>query len=309
MKKSIFVLLIFLVACASPAVVPTVTSLPPTITNTPAPSSTPTIIPSPTITPIPDELIDEKGITMRLVPAGEFTMGNKAEDTLAECQKVRSDCQLDLFKDEEPIHQVYLDAFYMDIYEVTKAAYKVCVEAGACTPPEKTLFYNPDSYYADSQYDNHPMIFVDWDQANTYCEWRGGSLPTEAQWEKAARGTDGRIYPWGEQRSCDQANSLGCVGDDLNAINTVEVGSYESGKSPYGMYDMAGNVSEWTADWYDSSYYANSPSSNPLGPSSGDHHVARGGSFYAIGVGISSVNRDTNNGRATVGFRCAKDAP
>jgi formylglycine-generating enzyme required for sulfatase activity len=271
----------------------------PTPSLTPTKTLTPTPTRTPTPTPYPTQITDAKGIPMRLVPAGEFTMGSKAEDTLAECQKYYNNCQLDWFKDEEPPHQVYLDAFYMDMYEVTNAAYRACVSAGVCTPPHDTRFI----YYGNSQYDNYPVIYVDWEQAKTYCEWRGGSLPTEAQWEKAARGTDGRTYPWGEGISCNRANYYGCKGD------TTEVGSYESGKSPYGIYDLAGNVWEWVADWYDPNYYAHSPSSNPLGPSSGQYRVLRGGSWSDYDFNVRSANRyiDTPvNFISIVGFRCAR---
>jgi formylglycine-generating enzyme required for sulfatase activity len=256
--------------------------------RTPEPTA---IVFTPTPTPYPTQITDAKGILMRLVPAGEFTMGseNGWDDA------------------EKPPHQVYLDAFYMDIYEVTNAAYRACVSAGVCTPPKKTSSYARSSYYGDSQYDNYPVIYVDWYQAKAYCEWRGGSLPTEAQWEKAARGTDGRTYPWGEGISCSQANYWGqyggCVGD------TTEVGRYESGKSPYGIYDLAGNVWEWVADWYDPNYYAHSPSSNPLGPSSGQYRVLRGGSWYIIGSDVRSANRSNyapGNILYNVGFRCAR---
>jgi formylglycine-generating enzyme required for sulfatase activity len=250
----------------------------------------PTAIVSTYPTPYPAQITDAKGIPMRLVPAGEFTMGSANGNS-----------------DERPVHPVYLDAFYMDMYEVTNAAYRACFSAGVCTPPHDTSSATRSSYYGNSQYDNYPVINVDWNQANTYCEWRGGSLPTEAQWEKAARGTDGRTYPWGEGISCSQANywgqNGGCVGD------TTEVGSYESGKSPYGIYDLAGNVWEWVADWYDENYYAYSPSSNPLGPSSGEFRVLRGGSWYYGDFDVRSAVRynDTPaNFIYVVGFRCAR---
>jgi formylglycine-generating enzyme required for sulfatase activity len=180
----------------------------------------------------PNEIIDSKGIPMRLVPAGEFTMG--------------SDSDSDSHNSE---HRVSLDAFYMDIYEVTNANYASCVMADVCEPPHLTKSDFRASYYGNLEYDNFPVIYVDWRMARTYCEtWREARLPTEAEWEKAARGTDGRSYPWGEGISCEQANYDGepdlaayCVGE------TSEVGSYEGGQSSYGLYDMAGNVFEWTS--------------------------------------------------------------
>ena len=246
-----------------------------TETKTPVPSKTPST------THYPTE-ITVNGVTMRLVPAGEFTMGSENYDH------------------EKPIHTVYLDAFYMDIYEVTNALYKACEEAGGCTPPQDT------SRYDDPKYENHPVVYVDWNQATAYCEWRGASLPTEAQWEKAARGTDGRTYPWGEGIDCDKANYYSCKGD------TTPVGNYESGKSPYGIYDMAGNVWEWVNDWYDSEYYKSSPSANPLGPDSGQYRVLRGGSWGSADYDIPSADRfyySPVNIRSFVGFRCARSLP
>ncbi len=271
----------------APTPQPTTTIVVPTQTRTPLPSKTPTKAFTPTITPYPTLITDAKGIKMALVPAGEFTMGSENGDD-----------------DEKPVHQVYLDAFYMDIYEVTNAAYKTCVDAGICTPPQDTSSSTRSSYYGNSEFDNYPVIYVDWSQAKTYCEWRGARLPTEAQWEKAARGTDARTYPWGEGISCSQANYSGCKGD------TTEVGSYESGKSPYGLYDMAGNVWEWVNDWYDSGYYQTSRSSNPSGPVSGDYRVLRGGSW------LNDVVRSANRGDNVpdyidddIGFRCARSLP
>jgi len=300
MKKIIFFLFIFLVACGAPAVAPTVTPLPPTAT--PSPSVTLTVTPpptstlTPTNTPYPSELVDEKGVYMRLVPAGEFTMGSDHGK-----------------EDEIPAHLVYLDDFYMDKYEVTNALYKACVEASGCTPLQQAI---------SNTYDNYLVIKVDWKQAQDYCEWRGGSLPTEAQWEKAARGTDGRDYPWGNQfvdgsrvNFCDKNCSAVWTDprSDDGYASTAPVGSYESGKSPYGIYDLAGNVWEWVADWYSDTYYQNSPASNPLGPDSGQYRVLRGASW--VNVNYAGNIRSANRGRltpdsidSTVGFHCAKDA-
>ncbi|MEW5830799.1 MAG: SUMF1/EgtB/PvdO family nonheme iron enzyme [Chloroflexota bacterium] len=276
-----------------PAPIPTATATftvsPPTFTpafptRTPALTLTPTEFVTPTATPLLDEITDPKGVTMRLVPAGTFTMGSTAYD------------------DEKPPHQVDLDAFYMDKYEVTNALYKACVDAGVCSAPNNTGSYTRSSYYGDSQYDNFPVIYVDWNQAKTYCEtWRGTRLPTEAEWEKAARGTDERTYPWVEGIDCSKANY--CEGD------TTEVGSYESGTSPFGLYDMAGNVWEWVADWYSETYYQNSPSSNPLGPDSGQGRVLRGGSWYDYEGYLRASNRNRYSPYSIdgyIGFRCAR---
>ncbi len=288
MKRIKFIFLVLLIACASSNTVP--------ITTTVLSSLTPVV----TITPDPNNFVDGKGVSMRLVPAGEFTMGSDADDALAECQKYRTDCTRDWFLDEEPPHQVYLDAYYMDIYEVTNAFYKVCVDAHGCTSPEVTEPYN------DAKYENYPVVYVDWNQADAYCEWRNASLPTEAQWEKAAGGTDGRTYPWGEGISCDQANYSGCK------VFATEVGSYENGKSPYGMYDMANNVWEWINDWYDENYYASSPYSNPLGPDSGQDRVVRGGAWSSSEEDLRTSRRDwVSPGivSGSFGFRCVRTLP
>jgi serine/threonine-protein kinase len=252
----------------------------------------------PTITPTlmhnsyPVEITDAFGVAMRLVPAGEFSMGSE-----------------DGGVDERPVHPVYLDAFYMDKYEVTNAMYAACAAAGACTPPHDTSSYSHASYYGNAAFDNYPVIRVDWNQAKTYCEWRGARLPTEAEWEKAARGTDGRTYPWGNNApTCSPANFHGygksdCIGD------IVEVGSYPDGVSPYGIYDLAGNVWEWVADWYNEHYYAHSPSRNPSGPESGKYRVLRGGSWHSYEYLLRASYRyraAPDFWAFNIGFRCSR---
>ena len=195
------------------------------------------------------------GMVMVYVPAGEFLMGSSDADGQAD-------------DDEKPQHTVYLDGYWIDRTEVTNAQYRKCVEAGACREPE---CWDDNDYNAPDQ----PVVCVSWDDAQTYAAWVGGRLPTEAEWEKAARGTDGRIYPWGNSApGCDKANYEGCVG------RSATVGSYLTGASPYGALDMAGNVREWVADWYDGRYYGRSAARNPEGPDSGEYRVLRGGSWY-----------------------------
>ena len=190
------------------------------------------------------------GMVMVYVPEGNFTMGTTEKPA------------------EQPIHQVYLDAYWIDRTEVTNALYAKCVEAGKCLPPELNNSITHPSYYGNPQYSDYPVIYVNWKQAQAYYEWSGARLPTEAQWEKAERGTDGRLYPWGNALPTkDLENFNKIVGD------TTAVGSYPSGASPYGALDMAGNVWNWTADWYGDTYYASSPSSNPQGPSTGIYRV------------------------------------
>lgn len=210
---------------------------------------------------------------------------------------------------DEGAHTVYLDSYYIDKYEVTNTFYKACVDVGICASPTNTSFDyggTSDSYYGNLEFNDFPVVYVDWNMAKTYCEWRGGTLPTEAQWEKAARGTDERTYPWGEWLSCNLSNN---GRNDMCIGATTKVGSYENGKSPYGLYDMSGNVFEWVADWYDENYYRDSPSSNPLGPDNGEYRGIRGGSF-AIGRPEIS-NRDQqgpDNSNNITGFRCAMDS-
>ena len=260
--------------------------------ETPQASPIPVAISSVTPAPNPAEIsdLDPSGnpIAMRLVPEGEFTMGSKIGEP-----------------DEAPVHNVYLDAFYMDTYEVTNALYEACVSAGVCDPPHQVNSYSHSSYYGNSEFDNYPVVYVDWSQAKAYCEWRSADLPTEAQWEKAARGTDGRVYPWGEGINCERASYGGCQSD------IDGVGSYESGISPFGLYDMAGNVWEWVSDWYSETYYRNSPASNPLGPDGGTHRVLRGGTWDSPDHNLHTSRRLKYKPAfytEGIGFRCSRDA-
>ena len=219
-----------------------------------------------------------KGGEMVRVPEGEFTMGSDSGDS-----------------DEKPAHRVYLDEFHIDKYEVTNEQYNQCISAGPCSPNKK---YNG---FTDPR---QPVVGVDWNQASTYCSWAGKRLPTEAEWEKAARGKDGRTYPWGEGIDCTKANYYKC-----GHKKTKPVGSYPSGASPYGAMDMAGNVWEWTADWYDKKYYRNSPNRNPKGPSSGTYRVVRGGGWILNPRVVRPSDRlwsAPSNRIDYYGFRCAR---
>jgi iron(II)-dependent oxidoreductase len=165
------------------------------------------------------------------------------------------------------------------------------------------------SYWNESKFNGptQPVVGVTWHDADAYCKWAGKRLPTEAEWEKAARGTDGRRYPWGNQWDTSRANSA-----EARLGKTAPVGSYTGGESPYGAHDLAGNVWEWVADWFDASYYQNSPERNPQGPASGQYKVLRGGAWHNIPIALRSAKRlaSTPVIRAdSLGFRCARGAP
>lgn len=198
--------------------------------------------------------------------------------------------------DEKPRRRVYLDAYYIDKYEVTNALYGKFMQATGRSAP--TL------WGANFNGPAQPVVGVSWDDAEAYCKWAGKRLPTEAEWEKAARGTDGRKYPWGEQWDSSRANS-----SEAKLNKTAPVGSYPAGASPYGAHDMAGNVWEWVADWYDANYYQRAPGSNPKGPDSGQYRVLRGGSWLHVPWLLRSATRFwyVPTGRSyIIGFRCAQ---
>jgi formylglycine-generating enzyme required for sulfatase activity len=239
---------------------------------------------------------------MVYVPAKEFIMGSsnaQVDIALALCNEYLGGCQRSWFSGEQPQHPVSLDAFYIDKTEVTNAQYRACVEAGACDAPSDTI------YYDDPNYAQHPVVYVNWYQANAYCRWAGKRLPTEAEWEKAARGNDWRTYPWGEGIDCDHARYGECGGQ------TVPVGSKPKGASPYGALDMAGNVWEWVSDWYAPDYYSQSPRYNPTGPDSGQERVLRGGSWDNVPHLLRGANRawrGPDYRSYSVGFRCVRPA-
>ena len=260
----------------------------PTVSETRTPTRVPTLTQTPTqeMQQVITSEID--GMQMVFVPAGEFIMGSE-----------------DGAGDESPVHTVYLDAYWIDLTEVTNDQYRMCVEAGACD-------YSGDTrHFRNLNSNDHPVVWVDWYDANDYCQWAGRELPTEAQWEKATRGTDGRTYPWGEGVDCSLVN-FGECNNNTKTSQTSPVGTFLNGASPYGAPDMAGNVWEWTADWYYEDYYALAPMDNPTGPESGVYRVMRGGSWSSSGEYVRSAVRGTfiftNYKTYIVGFRCAQSA-
>ncbi|MGC1377225.1 MAG: formylglycine-generating enzyme family protein [Anaerolineales bacterium] len=278
------VLFVILLLCITAAACTPATTPPP-----------PTTIPINT-TPMP---LDK----MVLIPAGAFSMGNSLDQAMAECKKFRDDCQPEWFAVEAPVHTVNVPAFYMDVYEVVNANYRACVTAGKCTPPRLNDSAKHPGYFQDAQYNNFPVIDVNWDQARTYCEWRKARLPTEAEWEKAARGTEGRTYPWGEGVDTTRANY-----SDSKIGDPTMVGSYENGKSPYGLYDMTGNVWEWVADWYDVYPGGDPKASTDFGQK---FRGLRGGGWSDPANTIHAAYRgslDPTHSFGNIGFRCASSS-
>ena len=215
---------------------------------------------------------------------------------------------------ELPRHRVNLDAFWIDRTEVTNAQYAKCVEAGSCTPPRFDWSRTHDTYYGDSTYDDYPVVFVNWEQADAYCRWAGVRLPTEAEWEYAARGPEALIYPWGNEFDGTRLNYCDTNCGDREADETFDdgyedtapVGSYPTGASWCGALDMSGNVWEWAADWFHQ--YGQGPDDNPTGPSSGDYRTWRGGSWENTPKDTRSAIRNWIASRSTgesTGFRCA----
>lgn len=291
-----------------------VTATPELSTSTPFPSPTATTPPTITLTPTPalgigsSQIRASDGMTMMYVPAGPFTMGLAAEAALAECVITRGACEAIWFADINPPHRVELSAFWMDQTEVTNAMYSLCVGAGVCPPPRMKESYTVEDYYENPAYANYPVVFIPWKQANAYCEWAGARLPSEAEWEKAARGPDGRLYPWGAARpECALANinpfnDSACV-EDVSAVR-----SYPNGQSPYQIFDMVGNAAEWVNDWYSPAYYADSPASDPQGPAEGMAKILRGGSWYTDEDYANAAYRYKQDPRyyyGFTGFRCA----
>ncbi|HID61327.1 MAG TPA: formylglycine-generating enzyme family protein [Anaerolineae bacterium] len=256
----------------------------PTPTPVPAP---PTPTPRPTPTPAPEETAGPTVPTvediMVEIPAGPFTMGSDTGEP-----------------DEAPAHEVDLPSFEIDQFEVTNANFAQFVEAtGYQTDAEKEGRSKSWRDAAEGK-DNHPVVYVSWNDAVAYCEWLGKRLPTEAEWEKAARGTDGRMYPWGDEWDPSKANVK-----ETGLRGTAVVGSFGAGASPYGVEDMAGNVWEWTADWYEP-YPGSTYHTEYYGQK---FKVVRGGGWFEMADAVRTTNRDLTSINATnddIGFRCAR---
>ncbi len=233
---------------------------------------------------------------MIFIPGGTFIMGSDQGG-----------------KDAQPAHEVYVSAFYMDRYEVTNGQYKQFIDSTGYPAP----YLDPKKYPLAEHYnwknavyppgtENLPVVLVSWEDANAYAKWAGKRLPTEAEWEKAARGDKGFIYSWGNQWDSTQCNSR------ISALNcAVAVTRYAQGASPYGIFNMTGNVWEWCADWYNNAYYKNSPKQDPKGPDRGATRVIRGGSWDTYGVErLSAYSRESQFPSVRsydIGFRCVKE--
>ncbi|MBK6791162.1 MAG: SUMF1/EgtB/PvdO family nonheme iron enzyme [Anaerolineales bacterium] len=238
------------------------------------------------ITPIKKQVSPADGMVQVYVPEGEFEMGKPGTPD-----------------GNSPEHMVYLNAFWIDRVEVSNGMYSKCVAAGTCDLP----ITSENPYYGQWVYRDLPVVYVSWYAATTYCEWAGRRLPTEAEWEKAARGTDTRSYPWGNQlpnpRLANFTGSL--VGEP------VSVYRYPSGASPYGALNMAGNVREWIADWFSLTYYVETPYENPTGPENGIERSMRSGAYDADANEIYAVSRykhEPQSAGLSRGFRCAESA-
>lgn len=223
--------------------------------------------------------------------------------------------------DEFPAHEVTLDAYWMDQLEVTNAMYRLCVSAGACTLPQNLGTARKSDYFNNPDFNDYPVVYVTWGQAKAYCEWTGRRLPTEAEWERAARGDDMRTFPWGEDKPDYRFANF-----NMLVTDTSRVGSYPLGASPFGALDMAGNVAEWTNDFYSPTFYASALEMlNPTGPASSSNwmRVVRGGSLGDAEINIRVSKRSSVRGSMLnaipgsdaylgdfsprIGFRCAQD--
>jgi eukaryotic-like serine/threonine-protein kinase len=253
-----------------------------------------------------EQVSSADGMLQVYIPAGSFQMGGL--DTRAAT-------------DEKPVHKVDMKGYWIDKVEVTNAMYLLCVQAGVCNPPQNVTSESRPSYFNNPEFNDYPVVNVTWESAKKYCDWAGRRLPTEAEWEYAARGSTINTYPWGEQKPDGTYANFNYMQGD-----TSRVGNFAAGASPFGILDMAGNVLEWTNDFYNAEYYASGSANNPAGPNVRANYfrrVARGGSYADPEVSIrlskrASVlgpNLEAELGSAAylgefsprIGFRCAED--
>ena len=296
----VFLFMLMLSGCLMPT---------PLETAQPAVDEAPEAAPTETATPVLEEggevVVEPVAMDlpegMVLIPATRYTMGCDPEHNNS------FSCPAD----ELPLHEVSLSAFAMDIFEVTNAQYAACAAAGVCAPPVVIASLTREDYYTNEEFANFPMINVEWEEAQTYCRWAGKRLPTEAEWELAARGSTPKAYSWGDEvPDCLKANVFdnpslsSCVGD------TAAVGSYPEGASEFGVMDMTGNVWEWVADSYLEDFYSNSPVENPQADTNNQLRTVRGGGWNSnwLAVRVSSRAFDLSLYRGPdLGFRCAVD--
>lgn len=249
---------------------------------------------------------DTDGMIQVYIPAGSFQMGGLDPHAA---------------KDEKPVHKVDMKGYWIDKVEVTNAMYLLCVQAGECSPPQNISSESRPSYFNNPEFNDYPVVNVTWESAKKYCEWAGRRLPTEAEWEYAARGNTINTFPWGEQKPDGTYANFNYMQGD-----TSRVGNFAAGASPFGILDMAGNVTEWTNDFYNAEFYTSGAASNPTGPNTRANYfnrVARGGSYADPEVSIRLAKRasvlgpnfDAELGSAAhlgefsprIGFRCVSD--
>ena len=309
MKKLIPILAVLAIiasACGAGNAQPTAIGLP-----TAFPTNTPAVNPVEEVDSGGDagseRASDVDGMPQVYVPDGTFRMGAMDEDGQS---------------DERPDHNVTLKGFWIDKLEVTNGMFLLCVKAGACEPPQQFNSETHDQYFNTEEFNAFPVVYVTSQQAETYCKWAGRRLPTEAEWERAARGDDFRVYPWGDERPDSSRGYFNYfVGD------TTQVGQFPAGASPFGVLDMSGNVAEWVADYYDANYYGQGVSMNPTGPGARSQYfnrVVRGGTFQDVFKDVRVAARASVRGSnpnaddpysedflgtvsPKIGFRCASD--
>jgi len=270
----------------------------------PSLNSLPTDDPDPTPEPVLTAISSSDQRPMVLVPAGPFLMGASTDDVNADA-------------DERPQHEIILDAFWIDQFEVAHTEYTACTQAGVCNPPAETD-YNGFAYAFATEFEDAPVVNITWEDAQSYCAWVGKRLPTEAEWEKAARGEQGGLYPWGDSpdafhkawycEGCIYTYEDPTVLDDFSRPAPID--SFPDGASLYGAQGMAGNVWEWVYDWYAGETYSQPERINPTGPEQGSYKVVRGGAWTSSAIELRSSYRQARGPLTTwidVGFRCAMD--